>query len=282
MEKVFLNGEIIDAQAAQIPITDSSFLYGIGLFETMRAVGGRVFRLADHLTRLNASAKALAICNRYTDEDIAAAVDGLLQANELSDARLRLSLSNGPIQSDGAAASTLLITAAALTPYPKAYYDKGVRVILTDYRQNPKDPFAGHKTTCYGPRLTALRDAHEKLAAEALWFTTENALAEGCVSNVFLVREGKLHTPPLETPVLNGIARKTVLDIAAEDNVAVAETSLRIDDLLAAEEVFLTNVIMQVLPVTAVEAHTVADGKPGQTTRRLMERYEQRLKTMAS
>ncbi|HDS84349.1 MAG TPA: hypothetical protein ENN97_04055 [Phycisphaerales bacterium] len=91
-----------------------------------------------------------------------------------------------------------------------------------------------------------------------------------------------MHTPPLETPVLNGIARKTVLDIAAEENVAVAETSLRIDDLLAAEEVFLTNVLMQVMPVTAVEAHTVADGQPGPTTRRLMERYEQRLKTTAS
>jgi branched-chain amino acid aminotransferase len=280
MEQVFLNGEIIEAQTAHIPVTDSSFLYGIGLFETMRAVGGRVFRLADHLARLNASAKALAIRNRYSETDITVAIDALLEANTLTDARLRLSLSNGPIQSDGAPSSNLLITAASYTPYPKEYYGKGVRVILTDYRQNPKDPFAGHKTTCYGPRLMALRDAHEKLAAEALWFTTENALAEGCLSTVFLVRQGTLYTPPLSTPVLNGIARKTVLDIAAKENLPVAEQLLQIDDVLKAEEVFLTNVIMQVLPVVAVEAHTVAEGKPGPLTCRLMACYEQELKSV--
>ena len=84
MEQVFLNGEIIEAQTAHIPVTDSSFLYGIGLFETMRAVGGRVFRLADHLARLNASAKALAIRNRYSETDITVAIDALLEANTLT------------------------------------------------------------------------------------------------------------------------------------------------------------------------------------------------------
>ena len=273
MEKVFLNGALVDADAAQISITDSSFLYGIGLFETLRAVGGRVFRLADHLARLNAGAEKLSIRNRYTDEEISAAIDRLLQANELFDARLRLSVSNGPIQPDGTPSSNLLITAAPFVPYPKDYYGKGVRVILSDYRQNSKDPYSGHKTTCYGPRLAALRDAHARLAAEALWFTTENKLAEGCVSNVFLVRDGALCTPPLTTPVLDGIARKTVLEIAEKETLTVAEKPLAIDDLLAAEEVFLTNVIMQVLPVVAIEAHTVADGKPGTLTKRLMESY---------
>lgn len=274
MEKVFLNGAILDADKAQVSITDSSFLYGIGLFETMRAVRGRVFRLSDHLARLNASASALGIRSQYTADEISAAIDRLMQANELTDARLRLSLSNGPIQLDGNPSSTLLITAAAFTPYPQDYYDKGVRVILTDFRQNAKDPFAGRKTTCYGPRLTALRVAHERLAAEALWFTTENTLAEGCISSVFLVREGKLYTPPLTTPVLPGIARKTVLELAAAEKLQVLENPLTIDDLLAAEEIFLTNVIMQVLPVIAVEAHTVADGKPGKITKQMMKCYQ--------
>jgi branched-subunit amino acid aminotransferase/4-amino-4-deoxychorismate lyase len=274
MEKVFLNGAILDADKAQVSITDSSFLYGIGLFETMRAVRGRVFRLSDHLARLNASASALGIRSQYTADEISAAIDRLMQANELTEARLRLSLSNGPIRLDGNPSSTLLITAAAFTPYPQDYYDKGVRVILTDFRQNAKDPFAGRKTTCYGPRLTALRVAHERLAAEALWFTTENTLAEGCISSVFLVREGKLYTPPLTTPVLPGIARKTVLELAAAEKLQVLENPLTIDDLLAAEEIFLTNVIMQVLPVIAVEAHTVADGTPGKITKQMMKCYQ--------
>lgn len=278
MEKVFLNGRLLDADKAQISITDSSFLYGIGLFETMRAVSGRVFRLADHLARLNAGAAALAVRNTFSDADIAAAIDRLLAANELADARLRLSLSNGPIQPDGQPTTHLLITAANYTPYPQSYYDKGVRVILTDHRQNSKDPYAGHKTTCYGPRLSVLRDAHEKLAAEALWFTTENTLAEGCVSNVFLVQGGQLFTPPLDTPVLDGVARKTVFEIAAQAKLAVHEKTLAIDDLLAAEEVFLTNVIMQVLPVVAVEAHTVGNGTPGPVTKQLAVRYAERLR----
>lgn len=277
MEKVFLNGELIDADKAQIPVTDSSFLYGIGLFETLRTVRGRVFRFDDHLARLNAAAQALSIRNQYTDTDIADAIRRLLQANELTDARIRLSLSNGPIQPDGLPVAHLFITAAPYAPYPKDYYTKGVRVILTDHRQNSKDPYAGRKTTCYGPRLSVLRDAHQRLAAEAVWFTTENTLAEGCISNIFLVRDNALFTPPLDTPVLDGIARKTVIEIAAQYDIPVRQTALAIDDLLAADEVFLTNVIMQILPVVAIEAHTVSEGKPGALTARLMQYYDDRL-----
>ncbi|MHC4292587.1 MAG: aminotransferase class IV [Planctomycetota bacterium] len=187
---------------------------------------------------------------------------------------MRLQVSNGAIGADGTASTNLLVTAAEFTPYPPEYYEKGVRVALTDFRQNPTDPFCGHKTTCYGPRLTALKNAHEKLATEALWFTTENFLAEGSISNVFLVKDGALYTPPVQTPVLPGIARKTVLEIAEAENIPCHETPLQIGDVLGAEEIFLTNVIMEVLPVTSVEAHTVADGKPGEITKKLGEKYK--------
>jgi branched-chain amino acid aminotransferase len=278
MEKVFLNGQIVDAAKAQVAITDSSYLYGIGLFETMRAANGTVFRLADHLARLNSSAETLAIANSYSDEQIAQAVDEVLTANKLSDSRLRLQISNGPIGADGTAATNLLVTATEFTPYPAEYYKKGVRVALTDFRQSSKDPFCGHKTTCYGPRLTALKNAHEKLATESLWFTTENFLAEGSVSNIFLVKDGALYTPPVQTPVLPGIARKTVIEIAEAENIPCNEQPLLVGDLLAADEVFLTNVIMEVLPVTSVEAHTVAEGKPGKITKIIADKYNERLK----
>ena len=279
-EKVFLNGTLVDADKAKVGVTDSSYLYGIGLFETMRAVGGKVFRLGDHLRRLNGSAEALSIFNSYSDEQIAEAIDQLLTANNVTEARLRLSLSNGPIQPDATAQTNLLITSPPFTPYPAEYYAKGVRVTLTDFRQSSKDPYAGHKTTCYGPRLTALKNAHEKLAAEALWFTTENALAEGCISNVFLVKDGALYTPPVNAPVLPGIARKTVLEIAEAENIECHEETLSVNDLLGADEVFLTNVIMEVLPVVAVEAHTVADGKPGKLTKQIGVAYKKQLKTL--
>ena len=124
----------------------------------------------------------------------------------------------------------------------------------------------------------ALKNAHEKLAAEALWFTTENALAEGCISNVFLVKDGTLLTPPVSTPILPGVARKTVLEIAEAENIDCIEQPLGVDDLLGADEVFLTNVVMEVLPVVAVEAHTVTEGKPGPITKKLGKHYKKRLK----
>jgi branched-chain amino acid aminotransferase len=278
MEKVFLNGQIVNAAKAAVAVTDSSYLYGIGLFETMRAVGGTVFRLGDHLQRLNRSAESLAIANSYSDEQVQQAIDEVLTANKLSDARLRLQVSNGPIGANGTAATNLLVTATEFTPYPAEYYEKGIRVTLTNFRQNPKDPFCGHKTTCFGPRLTALKNAHEKLATESLWFTTENFLAEGSVSNVFLVKDSALFTPPVQTPVLPGIARKTVIEIAEAENIPCHEQSLQVGDLLAADEVFLTNVIMEVLPVTAIEAHTVADSKPGKITKTIAIKYKNCLK----
>ena len=276
MQKVYWNEKIVSAAKANIGIDDSSFLYGIGLFETMRAAVGRVLRLEDHLNRLIASAAALSIYNGYTVDTVKNAIDQVLEANKLTEARLRLTLTNGPQNNPEAPACNLLITAVELVPYPGEYYEKGVRVVVTDYRQNATDPFAGHKTTCYGARLTALRKAHEKLATEALWFTTENRLAEGCISNVFLVKDNSLLTPPTITPVLPGIARKTVLELAEELKIPLEERPLDVKDLLGANEVFLTNMIMTILPVTSIEAHTVGNGKPGPITRQLAEAFQQK------
>ncbi|MCK5784031.1 MAG: aminotransferase class IV family protein, partial [Desulfobacterales bacterium] len=105
-----------------------------------------------------------------------------------------------------------------------------------------------------------------------------NFLAEGSVSNVFLVKDGELFTPPVQTPVLPGIARKTVIEIAEAENIPCHEQPLQVADLLAADEVFLTNVIMEVLPVTAIEAHTVANAKPGKITKTIADKYKNHLK----
>ncbi|MBN2182707.1 MAG: aminotransferase class IV family protein [Sedimentisphaerales bacterium] len=262
-EKVFLIDKLVDINKASISVTDSGLLYGAGLFETMRSCNGVVFLFADHLDRLFSSAEALSIDISYTKEYITDAVYMLLKANKLSDARLRLTLTGGPMSIDEDRKATLLITAAKLQPYPPEYYQKGVLVVLCPYRQNPNDPTCGHKTTCYYPRMLALKEAHQKRAAEALWFTTDNRLAEGCVSNIFLVKDSALYTPPLNTPVLAGIARKTIFRLAAENSIELLEKDLFIDDLLTADEIFLTNVIMQVMPVVSVEKHIVGNGKVG-------------------
>ena len=279
-EKVFLNDKLIDVEKASLPVTDSGFLYGAGLFETMRSCGGVVFCLEDHLDRLFASAASLAITPPYDKAYVSDAVDQVLRANELTDARLRLTLTGGPMsESEEQRQPTLLITATKLLSYPAEYYKKGVLVVLCPFRQNTFEPTCGHKTTSYFSRIMALKWAHQRKAAEALWFTVDNRLAEGCISNVFLVKDSALYTPPIETPVLAGVARKTVCQLALKNSIELVEKSLYIDDCLSADEAFLTNVIMQIMPISSIEKHTVGKGEPGTVTKKLQKDYEELIKT---
>jgi len=274
--KVFLNDGLSDIDKACVSVTDSGLLYGAGLFETMRSRNGIVFRLQDHLDRLFLSAAALSIAPSHDKPSIEKAIDQVLEANQLKDARLRLTLTSGPLaESEDQRKATLLITAAQFRPYLADYYRTGVLVVLCPFRQNQTDPTCGHKTTSYYPRLLALNLARQRRATEALWFTTDNRLAEGCVSNVFLVKNSVLYTPPTQTPVLPGIARKAILQIAQEQSLETVEKDLFISDLLEADEVFLTNVVMEALPVIHVEKHTVGNGEVGPITQRLREAFLQ-------
>ncbi|NLH17930.1 MAG: hypothetical protein GX455_15240 [Phycisphaerae bacterium] len=274
MARILLNDQILEQDQAALSVTDGGFLYGMGLFETLRANRGRVFAISDHLDRLFSSTAKLSIPCPYDKPWFENAVHRVLQANELIDARIRLTLTTGPIRHDEDPNPTVLITAAPLQPYSREYYDKGIRVIVTDFRQNPADPTIGHKTTSYFSRLFALQAAHRKNATEALWFTTGNFLAEGCISNVFLVRNSTLLTPSVDTPVLPGIARKHLCRLAGEEMISLSESRLTIQDLLGAEEVFISNVIMGVMPVVGVESHTVGDGKVGPITKKLMKAFD--------
>jgi len=279
-EKVFLNDKLVDIDKASVSVTDSGLLYGMGLFETMRSYNGVVFCLKDHLDRLFFSASSLSINNTYDRKYISDAIYKLLKANKLTDARLRLTLTSGPMsQSEEQRRATLLVTATELRPYPPEYYKNGVLMVLCPFRQNTAEPIYGHKTINYLSRMIALNFAHQKRAAEALWFTVDNHLAEGCISNVFLVKDAVLYTPPIETPVLAGVARKTVCQIALKNSIKLVEKTLGINDVLDADEVFLTNVIMQVLPVSSVEKHTVGDGKVGPMTKKLMEFFGEFIKS---
>lgn len=279
-EKVFLNDKLVDIDKACISVSDSGFLYGAGIFETMRSCNGVVFALKDHLDRLFFSAKSLSINNTYDKKFVTDAIYKTLRANKLADARLRLTLTGGPMsQPEEQRRATLLITAAKLQPYPPEYYQNGVLVVLCPFRQNTTEPIYRHKTTNYFSRMLGLRLAHEKMAAEALWFTTDNRLAEGCISNVFLVKDSVLYTPPIETPVLAGVARKTVCQLALQKSIELIEKDLSIDDLLAADEIFLTNVIMQIMPVSKVEKHTAGDGKVGAMTKKLQKYFDDFVKS---
>jgi branched-chain amino acid aminotransferase len=295
MATVWLNGTFVDEDAASVSLRDTGLLHGAGVFTTMRSYGGRVFRLAEHLRRLRASCDALFVPLKYGDEELTNVVAEVLQRNELSDARLRLTVTRGHARHDPLHGLQLepniFLTAAGLEPYPEDFYRRGMTVILLDEQKlNPYDMQAGHKTLDYFSRLSALREANRRSAGEALWFNVHNYLQSGSISNVFIVKNGELITPPTNndlrdesvraaTPyprsnVLPGITRGAILDIAREQNIAVKFAAIDVNALLEADEVFVTNSIMQVMPVCRIERRAIGDDRPGPIMRRLAELYQ--------
>lgn len=278
-QKAYFNGQLIDAAQPVIGIANPSFLHGVGLFETFRAYNGTPFRLIEHLARLERSARHFNMLLGDAIAQIPEAVSRVLEVNQLADARLRITVSPSS-DPEAPGESLLLVTAQKSAGYPPELYAKGMTVHLcTKYRQSAHDPLAGHKTTCYFPRLVVLRDAQEHQCGESLWFTPANLLAEGCISNVFVVTKDTLRTPPLDTPVLPGVTRAVVLELARNHGITHEENAITIDDLLDADEVFLTNAAMEIMPVTRVERRAIGEEKPGPITRKLAEAYRELVAT---
>jgi len=277
----WLNGDFVSAAEARINIFDGGFLHGAGLFETMRAEHGCVFRIASHLRRLCASYEKILRPMTVDSLPSHAQFQELLNRNELETARVRLTVTAGSMKeadSNQGGALTICATAAPLAAYPQCLFDEGVHVIVCPFRQGVDDPLAGHKTTAYLSRLLGLREAAKVPCMEAVWFTTRNELAEGSISNIFVVRNGVLRTPPLTTPVVPGIARSVVLESAAELGIETQESPLHIGDLLDAEECLLTNAIMQVMPVIRVERRDIGGGKVGNMAKKLLDAYRAKVR----
>ena len=281
MFKVYLNGRIEPVAEAMVPAGDTGLLLGAGLFETLRAYERFVFRLDDHLDRLLASAEALEIPVAESRDEIARALEAVIRENALADARCRITITRGPLPSEhlaGPPRPTCLVTAGEMTPYDDELYAGGMTVTVSEARVNRNDPTCRHKTTAYLPNLLALRDAHAKGAQEALRFNGPGRLAEGCISNVFVVRGGRLVTPPVEEGCLPGIARKVVLELAEAAGIEAAEEPVEGADVLKADEMFLTNTIMEAMPVCRIERHPLPGGdRPGEITRRLMDLYKRQV-----
>ncbi len=276
-QNVYLNGQLVPADEAQISVSDVGLLHGASVFTTLAAFNGRAFRLDRHIFRLLGTAALLDLIVDADPHTLTAAVDELLAANDLRRARLRITLTPGAV---GQERSTTLVTAVPLPEYPDEWYADGIGVVVSSYKQWMGDPTCGNKTGCYFPRILARQEAHHKGAQEALWYTGDNHLAEGCFTNVFLVIDGVVRTPPRDTPVLPGVTRQAVLELCERLDIPHdAETPLTVKDMLAAEEIFLTGSTMGLVPVGHVERHEVGDGEVGPVTDRLMEAYRELVET---
>lgn len=277
--QVWMNGELVPAEEACVTVFDAGFQHGVGLFETMTALNGRIFRVHDHLDRLSASAEKLRLAEHLNTEALAEAAHLVVSENGLDAARVRLTVTGGDLACLQAGVRQhrpgVFIVAQPPTRYPEAYFDTGVLVTIADGRVSPLHPMAGHKTLNYWARIQSLQAASSHGAAETIWFSVSNQLASGAVSNIFLVKDGTLRTPcaqgeeeldALPAPVLPGITRGVIMELGEELGLSVTREELDIEDLLGAEEVFLTNSSWGILPVVHVEADRIGNGDVGAVT----------------
>ena len=295
MPIAWLNGQLVDEDAPAISLRDTGLLHAAGCFTTMRAKSGTVLRLMQHLQRLRASCDALFVPLQFTDADLAAAVDQVLAQNNLADARIRVTVTRGQSTHDPLHGTHLrpncFCTATELQPYPAHYYAQGQTVMLNDEQKlNPHDIQAGHKTLDYFSRQAALREAVRRGAGEALWFNIHNYLQSASVANIFIVHEKTLITPPTQedlrdpaiaqacpyprSNVLPGITRAAVLELARANNIPTKIQAIDVNQLLKATEVFMTNSIMQIMPVSRIEQHKVGEEAPGPITQAIMSLYQ--------
>lgn len=276
-EIVYLNGRLMPKAQASVSPLDYAFLYGYGLFETLRAYQGWVFRLEQHLARLRCSAKVLGLDSQIDRWDLKVGVYDTLRANGLSQARLRITIAGGEGEMSPDLSScketVVFIIAKDYTPYMVDTYNRGFKAVVSSVRKNSRSPLSRIKSNNYLDSLLARREAKAAGVEEALLLNEQSFLAEGGISNIFLVSGGILLTPHEDSGVLPGITREVVLELASLLDIRVEVGKVTLEQLLEAEEAFLTNSLWEIMPLTRVGERTIGSGIPGRFTRTLRQAY---------
>lgn len=276
-EIVYLNGRFIPRSQARVSALDYGFLYGFGLFETMRAYAGRVFRLDRHLSRLEDSAKVLGLSIERVG--LKSAVMDTIRANRLGDARIRITVSpgEGAINAEPGTCvkPTVLVVAEKYIPYRQQVYRKGFRAIVSSIRRNSRSLISGLKSTSYLESILARQEARVAGVDEAICLNEKGFVAEASMSNVFMITDGILKTPGLESGILPGITRQAVMELASETGVTSRECDIELDELFQAQEAFLTGSLIEIMPLTEIENKPIGNGRPGTITGRLMAAYKE-------
>jgi branched-chain amino acid aminotransferase len=267
---VSVDGELGAADELRISPLDHGLLVGDGVFETLRVYGGVPFAWTRHLQRLARSAAGLGL-ELPEVATLRERSDAVLAANELTEARLRITITGGPapLGSERAAVpSTVVIAASALTPWPPT-----ADVVTVPWPRNERGATAGLKTISYAENVRALAHAHERGAGEAIFANTRGELCEATGSNVFLVEEGTLVTPPETSGCLLGVTRALVLRLAEQLGIDAMEADRPVDALAAADEAFLSSTTREVQAIAHVDGIALPHA-PGPLTQRLAEAFD--------
>jgi len=270
---IYYNGQIVKKEEARISPFDHGFLYGLGLFETFRVYNGHPFLLDEHLKRLNDGLEVLNIRKRFTKEEVDRALVELLTANSFTNAYIRFNVSAGigevGLQVEPYMDPNVLIFAKPLMPAGEMTEKKAV---LLKLKRNTPEGGERLKSHHYMNNLLAKREIGEAQDIEGLFLTSEGFVAEGIVSNVFWKNGNVLFTPSLSTGILNGITRQFIIRAAMEKGMTMVEGLFHPEHAYSAEEMFVTNSIQEVVPISQFEDQKLP-GKQGEFVQQLHQYY---------
>jgi len=281
--KIYLDGKFVDEADAKVSVFDHGLLYGDGVFEGIRLYGGNIFRLEEHLERLEYSAKAIMLQLPLTREKISWATCETCRQNGLTDAYIRLVVTRGVGDlgldmrkcKDGA---TLFIIASKISLYPKEYYENGLAIVTVPTRRiNPAALPPTIKSLNYMNNILGKIEAKQFGALEAIMLNDQGYVAECTADNVFIVHKGEIITPSASAGALKGVTRSTILDIAKDLNIPIREADMTRYDIWCADECFLTGSGAEVIPVVKLDGREIGAGKPGPITQRVLASFRQRV-----
>ncbi len=275
--KIFVNGKIKDEAKAVVSAFDRGFLYGDGLFETMRSYRGEVFALERHLDRLYNSADLMDLAIHKEKRYLKFVIYKLLKLNRLQDAYIRLAITRGEgrvgLDATTAEGNGIVVIVKKFTPYPEKLYKRGVTLYTSQTRRDEKSVLSRVKSLNYLNNIIARIEAQREGATDALLLNTRGYVAESAVSNIFMIKKKELVTPSLESGILPGITRESVLLLAKEVGLEPVERRIAPDEINRAREVFLTNTLMEVMPVVQIDKRKIKTGRPGTLTKKLHKLY---------
>ena len=279
-KKIWMDGKLVDSSEAKVHVLNHTFHYGVGVFEGIRCYGTKngpaIFRLKDHVRRLLASARIYHMPLPYTEEQIVHAIEETQAANEIVPSYIRPIVYRGEpalgVKNDRGKVS-LAVAAIPAKKYLGEHSDSGVRAKISPFRKPRSDAipsFAktdGNYINSYLAGIDAARDGYE----EAVLLDANGFVAEGTGENVFLVRNGTVYTPGLESDILLGITRSSLLQIAKDLGYPVVEKLLSVNELLTADEIFFSGTYAEIAPVREVSHYEIGNGQPGPVTRDIMD-----------
>ncbi|KUG19368.1 MAG: branched-chain-amino-acid transaminase [Methanomicrobiaceae archaeon] len=280
---IYLDGRYVPESDAGISIFDHGFLYGDGVFEGIRAYGGRVFRLDEHLERLYDSAKTIDLKVPLTKEEFTEVILETMRRNNLTDAYIRPIVTRGKgdlgLDPRKCPKPTVLVVAVEWGAMYGDLYEKGLKAVSVSVRRNPAEALPPNvKSLNYLNNILAKIEANYKGGDEAIVFDTNGYVSEGSGDNIFVVKNGAIFTPPTLNN-LRGITRMVVIELAASLGISVTEKNLGYFDLYTADEVFVTGTAAEVAPIREIDGRIIGSGRPGPITRQLMAAFRRATET---